>query len=62
MHLPDAEPGQAMPFRHRGTRLCELNTCRILMEEEQTNVARKRNPGVMFAPKYKKLPFKEIWL
>jgi hypothetical protein len=41
---------------------CELNTCRILMEEEHTNVARKRNPGVMFAPKYKNLRFKEIWL
>jgi hypothetical protein len=32
------------------------------MEEEQSNVARKRSHGVMFTPKYKKLPFKEIWL
>jgi hypothetical protein len=32
------------------------------MEVEQTNVARKRNHGVMFAPKYKNLRFKEIWL
>lgn len=42
--------------------MCDLNTCQILLEEEQTNVACKRNFGVMFAPNYKKPRSVGIWL